>query len=397
MRVSSIKLLHADAGYRNAHYLKVTTDEGLVGWSEYYDGFNGSTLADAIQQFGATLIGAAIDPRDVGVLSETLTATTRLAAGGVSQQAIAALENACLDIKAKALGIPVYALFGGPFRTRLPVYWTHCGSFRVAHAKFYEEVVGVPPIRSLDDFRAIGQEARKLGYRAVKTNPVSFAGGQPRMFNGGFRLRPGMLHRNVEPTDLFEIADQMAALRDGIGPDADLMLDVSFSQRPEGYIRIAQAIESSRPTWLELDIHDADALAFIRQKSSVPIASLEGIYGLWAYRPYLERLATDVAIIDVMWNGVWQSARIATLADAHHVNIAPHNPVGDLGTLMSAHLSAAVPNFRILELRVDEAPWCRDYLTHPPEVSGGILTVPDRPGWGSDINEAALSEHPPLR
>ena len=75
--------------------------------------------------------------------------------------------------------------------------------------------------------------------------------------------------------------------------------------------------------------------------------------------------AVDTAIVDPMWNGVWQSVRVATLADAFETHVAPHNPVGDLGNLMSAHFCAAIPNFRIMELRPDEAPWTRDFLTHP--------------------------------
>ena len=79
-----------------------------------------------------------MDPRPVGRLSESLLATTRLSWGGLAHQAVAAIENACLDIHGKALGVPVHALFGGPFRERVPVYWTHCGSYRVRHAAFYE-------------------------------------------------------------------------------------------------------------------------------------------------------------------------------------------------------------------------------------------------------------------
>ena len=103
----------------------------------------------------------------------------------------------------------------------------------------------------------------------------------------------------------------------------------------------------------------------------------------------------DTAIVDPMWNGVWQSVRVATLADAFDTHVAPHNPVGDLANLMSAHFCAAIPNFRIMELRPDEAPWTRDFLTHPSTIENGEMLVPTRPGWGSDINEEVLRAHPP--
>ncbi|MDB5946853.1 MAG: Mandelate racemase/muconate lactonizing enzyme-like protein, partial [Ramlibacter sp.] len=378
MKIARIETLQADAGYRTASYIKLTTDEGLVGWAEFYEGFSGTTLAPLIHAFGKTALG--MDPRQFGRVSESLLATTRVAAGGVSHQAIAAIENACLDVAGKALGVPVYQLFGGPFRDRVPVYWTHCGSYRVRHAALYEQW-GYEPVRTLDDFTRLGREAIAQGFGGVKTNPVFFDKGTPTMFNGGFRIAPGFMDRSISDANVQAIVDQLSALRQGIGPHTGLMLDVSFSQRPEGYLRIARRLEALNMYWLELDIRDAEALAMIRNRTDTPIASLEGIHGLQEYRPYLQGRTVDVAIIDPMWNGVWQSVRIATMADAFETHIAPHNPVGELGNLMSLHFCAAVPNVRIMELRPDEAPWTRDFVSHTPTLEAGHLLVPDRPGW----------------
>lgn len=391
MKIVKVETLQADGGYRTCSYAKVTTDEGLVGWSEFYDGLFGVGLAPLVESFGKLALGR--DPLQVGVLSETLLATTRLSAGGMSHQAVAAIENACLDIQGKALGVPVHALFGGPFRDRVPVYWTHLGSYRVRHPAFYESL-GYEPVRTLADFTRLGREAVARGFTAVKTNPVFFDKPQPYMFNGGFRIAPGFLDRSIGDAHLAAIVDQMHALREGIGPHAGLMLDVSFSQRTEGYLRIARRLEALGMYWLELDIRDADALALIRNATSTPIASLESLHGLQDYRPYIAQRTVDVAIVDPMWNGVWQSVRVATLADAFETHIAPHNPVGELGNLMSLHLCAAVPNVRIMELRADEAPWTRDFLTHPPLLEDGHMRVPDRPGWGADVDEEALRAHP---
>src|ERR1700744_3346412 len=133
----------------------------------------------------------------------------------------------------------------------------------------------------------------------------------------------------------------------------------------------------------------------IRRSTTTPIASLESLYGQREYRAFLDTESVDVCIIDPIWNGVWQSVRIAALADAYETNIAPHNPVGDLANLMSAHFAAAIPNFRILEYRADGAPWVKEFWTHPPVVEDGTFMRPTRPGWGSDINEGALKAHPP--
>lgn len=393
MRITGIETLQADAGYRTASYVKLTTDEGLVGWSEYYDGFAGVPVTPLIHGFGRSAIG--MDPRQFMRVSETLHASTRLATGGLSHQAIAAIENACLDVAAKAQGVPVHMLFGGPFRDSVPVYWTHCGSYRVIHAAFFEQQLGLPPIRSLDDFKAMARDAVARGFRAVKTNPVFFDGDKPRFFNGGFRIAPGFLDRNYDAWQLEAVAEQMAAFREGLGPQAGLMLDVSFSQRTEGYIRMARRLEPYDLYWLELDIRDPEALATIRGSTRIPIASLESLHGVREYRPFIAQQSCDIAIVDPLWNGVAQSVRIAMYADAHETMIAPHNPVGELGNLMSAHFCAAVPNVRIMELRVDEAPWSRDFVTRVPALVDGRYVLPDAPGWGADVDEDAVRARPP--
>ncbi len=393
MRITAIETLQADAGYRTASYIKLSTDEGLVGWAEYYDGFAGVPVTPLIHGFARSAVG--MDPRQYMRVSETLHATTRLATGGLSFQAIAAIENACLDVAAKAQGVPVYMLFGGPFRDSVPVYWTHCGSYRVAHAAFFDDVLGTPPIRTLDDLKALAGEAVARGFTAVKTNPVFFDRERPRFFNGGFRIAPGFMDRNYEQWQVDAVADQMAAFREGLGPGAGLMLDLNFSQRTEGYIRIARRLEPYDLYWLEVDIRDPEALATIRASTRIPIASLESLHGVREYRPYIARQACDVALIDPLWNGVAQSVRIALYADAHETMIAPHNPVGELGNLMSAHFCAAVPNVRIMEMRVDEAPWSRDFVTRTPALAGGRLQIPDAPGWGADVNEDAVRARPP--
>lgn len=252
--------------------------------------------------------------------------------------------------------------------------------------------MGCPPIRSVQDLAAVAREAVARGFRAVKTNPVFFDTGRAVFFNGGFRIAPGFLDRSITDHQLGQLEEQMVAYREAVGPDIGLMLDLSFSQRPEGYLRIARRLAPLNLAWLELDLPAADALAYVRQAVDVPIASLESLHGVSEYRPFLQKQAVDTAIVDPLWNGVWQSARIALLADAFETTFAPHNPVGALGSLMSAHLSAALPNFRIMELRVDEAPWTFDYLSNPPVIEAGQLVLPPGPGWGTEMREEVLLE-----
>ena len=102
----------------------------------------------------------------------------------------------------------------------------------------------------------------------------------------------------------------------------------------------------------------------------------------------------DVAIIDAVWNGVWQSLKIAAAADAHQINVAPHNYYGHLATMMSAHMSAAIPNLRIMETDIDRLPWDADLFTVEPDIRDGYLHLPNTPGWGTEPDEAALERHP---
>jgi galactonate dehydratase len=392
MKIVKIEDLHADGGWRTFSFLKITTDEGLVGWSEFNEAVWNPGLTTVIRRLSEHAIGQ--DPRAVGKLGATLAAITRMAPGGTNQQAIAAIENACLDVKAKALGIPVYALFGGPYRERIPLYWSHCGTFRVRNHEFFEKTIGTPPLRCLDDIRELGREALRRGYKAVKTNPLLFDGARPRMLNPGFGPVGLDLAQNYDAQLVESITDQLAALREGIGSHTGLMMDLNFSFRPEGLIRIAKAVERFQMTWLEMDLHEPDALANIRRSTSTPIASLEAIYGRRNYKPYFDKGTVDVAIIDVPWNGLLESVRIASMAETYEINVAPHNFYGHLATMMSAHLCAAVPNFRIMEIEGDDVPWKDSLVTVPPVIEDGEMLIPTGPGWGADVNEEAVLAHP---
>src|SRR3981081_291074 len=139
MKIAKVEDLHCNAGWRDFSFLKITTGDGVVGWSEYNESYGSAGLTTSIRWMGQTLIGK--DPRPTELITATLHAITRQAPGGINQQAIAAIENALLDVKAKYLGIPIYSLFGGPVRQALPLYWSHCGGYRVRNP----ELLGVDP------------------------------------------------------------------------------------------------------------------------------------------------------------------------------------------------------------------------------------------------------------
>ncbi|HET6318687.1 MAG TPA: mandelate racemase/muconate lactonizing enzyme family protein, partial [Chloroflexota bacterium] len=146
MRIDRIETLQADAGGRTFDYLKVTADNGLVGWSEYNESFGGAGLPTVIDELAKRLIGK--DPRNYEAHVALMQALRRQAAGGLVQQAIGAIENALIDLKARALEVPVYELFGGPLRERIRLYWSHCGTYRVGQRAVDLQV---EPVNTLDD------------------------------------------------------------------------------------------------------------------------------------------------------------------------------------------------------------------------------------------------------
>jgi L-alanine-DL-glutamate epimerase-like enolase superfamily enzyme len=126
----------------------------------------------------------------------------------------------------------------------------------------------------------------------------------------------------------------------------------------------------------------------------VPLASLESLHGRRAYLPYLQAGAVDFAVIDVVWNGIAEAVRIASLAEAYEVDVAPHNFNGPLADLMSAQFCAAAGNVAIMEIEGDDVPWKSALLDRAPRIEAGQFHIPDAPGWGAEPDEAALAAHP---
>jgi L-alanine-DL-glutamate epimerase-like enolase superfamily enzyme len=390
MKIVSMESLHADAGWRTFDFLKVTTDTGVVGWSEYNESFGGPGIAAVIDRLAPSIVGK--DPRAWEAHVALMYAQRRQASGGVIQQAIGAIENALLDVKARALGIPVYELFGGPVRDRIRLYWSHCGTYRVDRAAEMQ----IDQVRTLDDVVRLGKEVVAKGYTALKTN-VMLLGPTPRTHVPGFGRSAGFPELNADRAVVRAIRDELAAFREGAGPDMDILVDLNFNYKTEGFLTMARAMEPFDLFWVEMDTRDAKALAYIRGGTKIPVASCECLFGRRDYRPYFEQGSVDVAIIDTPWNGVGESAKIAAMADAYEVNVAPHNFYGALATMMNAHFSAVVPNLRIMEIDVDTVPWYDDLVTVRPAVKDGYLSLPTGPGWGTEVNEAAVRAHPPRR
>jgi galactonate dehydratase len=389
MKITKIEDLHASSGLGHFSFLKISTDAGLVGWAEFNESSGSKSLSAIIKGLGEQLIGK--DPLPVQKIATQLYQQTVQAPGGMNQRANAAIEMALWDIRAKSLGVPVYELFGGPVRSKIQVYWSHCGSYRIQAG----DKLGVKPIRTLDDIRDLGAEVKAKGFKGLKTNCFHLIDGQLTRQMQGYGNQAGHAALNLERHTLNGIVETLRAFREGAGPEMNLHLDSNVHFKSEGYIRIARAIEQFDMTWLEMDMWDAQALADIRQKSPVPIASLEQVVGRRNFRPFLERNAADFAIVDLLWNGWSEALKIASMVESFEISCAPHNYHGHLSSAISAHFCAVVPNIKVMETDIDSAPWRDELFMTEVKYEDGDMIIPTGPGWGMDVNEAAVRKYAP--
>jgi L-alanine-DL-glutamate epimerase-like enolase superfamily enzyme len=387
MKIARVEAIHCDGGWRPWTFVRVETDDGLVGWGECSDNRSPYGIAGAVQDLTPLLIGQ--DPRPVERLYWDMLRATRQNLGGVTHKAMAGIELALWDIKARALGVPVYELFGGPLRDRMRLYWSHCGTTRARLG----HVLGTPPLRSYDDITALGKEVVARGFTALKTNMV-IPGDPATVYFPGFAS--GINSTDGAPT--VEILDAIERLigtfRAAVGPKVGLCLDLNYNFRTEGVLRVAKLLEQFDMQWVEYDNWDPQALLQIKQSTSTRLASCESLVSTRQYRPFLELHAVDVAIIDVPWNGFSQAVQIGRMAEAYEINIAPHNYYSHLADLHSLHLCAVLPNVRIMEIDIDDVAWKADLVTKPPVIKDGHIFLPEGPGWGAEINEEVLRAHP---
>jgi L-alanine-DL-glutamate epimerase-like enolase superfamily enzyme len=384
MKITKIEnFLVRNIGWGPWLFCAIRTDEGITGYGEYGSGRMHRGLPGLVEDIGETIIGQ--DPRPVEKLYMDMYRRTREASGGATAMAMAGIELALWDIKAKALDVPVYRLFGGPHRDRQRVYWSHLATYRARN----HEVLGKPKLQTMEDVADCAREAVEAGYTAFKTNLV-FPGDNPASITQGFS---GSNDQNA-PTDLVRHAvEQIGTMRDAVGPDIDICLDINYNFKTQGAIAIGKALEPFDLFWLEIDNQDPEALAQLKSAQRAPICSGEQLKGVRDYHPFFRRHAMDTVKVDVQWQGFNQAKKVADLAEVYELNIAPHNYNSQLSSFQSLNLTASVSNVRIMESDVDSAPWRDEITTAVPEIKDGYMTIPTGPGWGCDLDEEAAKKY----
>ena len=387
MKIASVDCTVVDAGWRPWVFVKVETDSGITGYGECSDGKNPWGVAGTVEDMKPLLMGT--DPRAFEMRFWDMIRGSRQSPGGIAAKGIAGIECALVDIKAKDLGISVVELFGGPTRERVRLYCSHCSTSRARHP----ELLGTPPLRSMEDISALGREVVDRGYTALKTNIV-IPGDPATTYFPGFASGPGTTDQTLGHGILAQIETLIATFRESVGDRADICLDLNFNFKPEACVRIARALEPYDLMWLEIDMYDPRALLQIKESTSIPICTGENLYYMRDFIPYFDLHAADVFMVDIPWNGFSQSKKVGDLADVYQLNMAPHNYYSHLSSFMGASLCAVLPNVHIMEIDVDDVPWKDDLVTIQPQIESGHMIVPSGPGWGTDLNWDQALEHP---
>jgi len=391
MMITSVETFVVDAGWRPWLFVKVATDDGLIGYGECSDCWSPQPhgIVGTVNDLTPLLVGE--DPRATERRVWDLAYSTLQSPGGIAAKAIAGIECALVDIKAKALGISVVELFGGPMRDRIRLYWSHCGTTRARYA----EHIGEPAIETLADITTLGREVVQRGFTALKTNIVI-----PReQSQAGFGELAGLgsevlgTDQSVTTPLLRHIEQLIGTFRDAVGPDVDINLDLNFLFKPESATRIAKVMEPYNLLWLEVDMYDPTSIRQIKDATTTKICTGENLFHPREYLPYFNQRAADVFMVDVPWNGFSQSKKIGNLAEIYQFNVAPHNYYSHLASYISASLCGVLPNVRIMEIDIDDVPWKDDLVTNQPEIVDGYLTVPQGLGWGTDLNEEVARAH----
>lgn len=380
MRIDRIDFHFADAGWKQHGFVKVTTLDGTSGWAEFSPQFGGGLVAEPAFSVAAELIGSAVESVELnGALRPHGPRSDAV------QQVLGALDNAVLDVRARALGIPVHELLGGALRDRVRLYWAHCGTYRVTHA----DLIGEQPLRGLDDVTALGRQVLQRGFTALKTNVLVLSDGHPRRY----KLGPGSPAADrADPVALTALHDQLAALRAGSGAGIELMVDIGAGHSVGAAAEFAAAAGQYDVSWLEVEGMSATLTAELCSRSPVPVATGERLRREEVL-PFLEGGAADVVVIDVPFNGLQDAVRTAGRCAAFGREVAPHNCYSPLATMMSAAFCAVVPNMRVMEIDVDAVAWENDFVTTQPAIANGSLSLTGAPGWGTEVSEAALAAH----
>jgi galactonate dehydratase len=360
MKISAIKTFMASEGKRSRALCKVETDEGIYGWGECYSPGPDLAIEPTLDYIFEMVKG--LDPRRIEFIMMKLFQQMRFPPGAVGLSAMSGLDHALWDISGKAAGVPVYMLLGGAARDKIKVY----RSINGADAKEAADVA-----HKLHD---------EYGFTAFKTSP--------------FRVPPDEHRWGV-------VCKKAAEYFEGLRKHCPEEWEFAFDPHakifePIRALQLSNALAPYDPFFYEepLRPENSDAWGRLRSQMQVPLATGECLYTRFEFLDLLTKQGADIIQPDIcVCGGLLEMRKIAAIAEAHYVTVAPHNPMGPLAAAVNLHFSAATPNFKILEYHLPDDRGGGDWLDEPYWPTDGYLQLrPDRPGLGVEVNEEVIEK-----
>jgi galactonate dehydratase len=358
MEITKIESFPVWGGGRNYFFVQVETDEGITGVGEAGLTWQERAVAEAVNQLSGMLIGE--DPMRIEHLWQVMFRGGFFPAGRVVCSAISAIDIALWDIMGKALNVPVYQLLGGRVRDKVVCY-PHTG--------------GRTPEELAENSRRLVAEGWKF-------------------------LRFGLPSEGeiLEPSRSVRMAiDQFAAVREAVGHETEIILDVHTRLDPAESVTLCRALEPYRPYFIEDPLRSESPAAFhaLRRHVAAPLAAGEQFATKWEFRELIEEDLINYARVDAcIVGGLSEARKIAGWCETHYIQMAPHNPLGPVSAAACLHLDLAVTNFGVQEMPRRPGTMLTDVCPVQIEWADGYLLPPTRPGIGVEFDPVAARAHP---
>ncbi len=364
MKVTNVRtfLVHPSEE-KNWLFVKVETDGGIHGWGECYtQADRDRTIEIYVQELARYLIGRS--PFNIKHFTFMAYHDFANKRGAMDLYcAISGIEQALWDIVGKALNTPVYNLLGGACRDKIRVYANGWGG------------------RTIEEYAERAARLAEQGFTAMKFDP----------FPGPWRTHPSR-------EDEVAAVECVRVVREAVGPDVELLIEVHRRLAPMHAIRIAHQLEEFNPFWYEepVSARNLDALVDVRHAINLPIVTGEELYTKGEFREVFEKNAADILNPDVCnCGGILELKEIAAMAEPYFVIMAPHNYNSTtVGLAATVQACAVIPNFLITEYFVNFATCGDEISVNPIEVKDGYVQLPTEPGLGLELDEAALAQYP---
>jgi galactonate dehydratase len=369
LKITRVTTLVVNAEMRNWVFVKVETDQaGLFGWGEATLEWKTNAVVGAVEDLKPLLIGQ--DPRDIEQVVRILRKHSFWRLGAIGMSAISGVEIALWDILGKSFDTPVWRLLGGKVRDKVRVY-THLGLGDMRAV--YETVDAAPLVER-------AHEVIEKGYRAFKAVFIPYT------------------HFHAPLPEVDKVARMMEALRKAVGPTIEVMVDFhGRTASASAALAYIKALEPGRPMFVEepLPPGETRALEALARQTGVPLATGERLVDRPEFADLLATNAVSVIQPDICHcGGIGEAKKIAAMAEAVSVGVAPHNPLGPIAGVAALHFAISTPNHVIQEEMVGAVPWYFDVVQGPVRMIDGFWRIPEAPGLGVVVDEDECAKHP---